>query len=41
MNSIKITDVLKKYTMVIALVLVVAFVYISTDGKSLYAENIK
>ena len=33
MNSIKITDVLKKYTMVIALVLVVAFFNISTDGK--------
>ena len=40
MNSIKITDVLKKYTMVIALVLVVAFFYISTDGKILYAHNI-
>ena len=40
MNSIKITDVLKKYTMVIALVLVVAFFYISTDGKILYAQNI-
>ncbi len=40
MNSIKITDVLKKYTMVIALVLVVAFFYFSTDGKILYAQNI-
>ena len=40
MNSMKITDVLKKYTMVIALVLVVAFFYISTDGKILYAQNI-
>lgn len=36
----KITDSLKKYTMIIALVLVVAFFYWSTGGKILYAQNI-
>lgn len=36
----KITDSLKKYTMIIALVLVVAFFYWSTEGKILYAQNI-
>ena len=36
----KITDSLKKYTMIIALVLVVAFFYWSTECKILYAQNI-
>ena len=40
MEKMKITDSLKKYTMIIALVLVVAFFYWSTDGKILYAQNI-
>lgn len=40
MESTKITASLKKYTMIIALVLVVAFFYWSTDGKILYAQNI-
>ena len=40
MKSVKITDILKKYTMVLALVLVVIIFYITTDGKILYAQNI-
>ena len=40
MEKMKITDSLKKYTMIIALVLVVAFFYWSTGGKILYAQNI-
>ncbi len=40
MGTIKISDVLKKYTMVIALVLVVAFFYFTTGGKILYAQNL-
>ncbi|MCI6713780.1 MAG: sugar ABC transporter permease [Lachnospiraceae bacterium] len=40
MEKMKITDSLKKYTMIIALVLVVAFFYWSTEGKILYAQNI-
>lgn len=32
--------VLKKYTMVLALLIVVAFFYVSTGGKILYAQNI-
>ena len=40
MEKRKITDSLKKYTMIIALVLVVAFFYWSTEGKILYAQNI-
>ncbi len=40
MENTKITASLKKYTMVIALVLVVAFFYWSTEGKILYAQNI-
>ena len=40
MKSIKFQDVLKKYTMVIALVLVLGFFYITTGGKILYAQNI-
>ena len=40
MGNIKIGDVLKKYTMVIALVLIVAFFYWKTDGKILYSQNL-
>ena len=37
MEKMKITDSLKKYTMIIALVLVVAFFYWSTEGAGGYA----
>ena len=40
MSGIKITDVLKKYSMVIALVLVIIFFQIATGGKILFAQNI-
>lgn len=40
MEKMKIRDSLKKYTMVIALILVIAFFYWSTEGKILYAQNI-
>lgn len=40
MEKMKITASLKKYTMIIALVLVIAFFYWSTEGKILYAQNI-
>ena len=40
MKNIKIADILKKYTMVFALVLVAAFFFFSTDGKILYPQNI-
>lgn len=40
MKSIKLLDVLKKYSMVIALILVIIFFQISTGGKILYAQNI-
>ena len=40
MKSIKILDILKKYTMVIALVLVLIFFYITTGGKILFAQNV-
>ena len=40
MENMKITASLKKYTMIIALVLVIAFFYWSTEGKILYAQNI-
>lgn len=40
MENTKITASLKKYTMIIALVLVIAFFYWSTGGKILYAQNI-
>ncbi len=40
MKSIKILDILKKYTMVFALVLVLIFFYITTGGKILFAQNI-
>lgn len=39
MGDIKLADVLKKYTMVIALVLVIGFFYWQTGGKILYAQN--
>lgn len=40
MGGVKITDILKKYTMVIALILVVAFFYWKTGGKILLPQNI-
>lgn len=40
MKSIKIADVLKKYTMVIALALVILFFHINTGGKILFAQNV-
>lgn len=40
MEKTKITASLKKYTMMIALVLVIIFFYWGTDGKILYAQNI-
>ena len=40
MKSIKLSELLKKYTMVIALVLVVIFFSVTTQGKILYAQNI-
>lgn len=40
MEKIKITDILKKYTMVIALILVIVFFQIGTGGKILFAQNI-
>ena len=38
--NLKVLDVLKKYTMVFALVVVVIFFFIQTDGKILYSQNI-
>lgn len=40
MENTKILASLKKYTMVIALILVIAFFYWSTEGKILYAQNL-
>ncbi len=40
MANIKITDILKKYTMVIALILVLIFFQIGTGGKILFAQNV-
>ena len=40
MEKIKIADILKKYTMVIALILVIIFFQIGTEGKILFAQNI-
>ena len=40
MGKKSIGDILKKNTMIIALVLVVLFFYWSTGGKILYAQNI-
>ena len=40
MENIKIADVLKKYTMVIALILVIIFFQVGTEGKILFAQNI-
>ena len=40
MNNSKLTEFIKKYTMIIVLVLVVAFFAIETDGKLLMPQNI-
>ncbi len=40
MKSIKLTEVLKKYSMVIALVLVIIFFQVATQGKILFAQNV-
>jgi putative multiple sugar transport system permease protein len=40
MGNRKLADALKKNTMLIALVLVVVFFYVTTGGKILYAQNI-
>ena len=40
MANIKIADILKKYTMVIALILVIIFFQVGTEGKILFAQNI-
>lgn len=40
MKSVKLSALLKKYVMVIALVLVIIFFTITTEGKILYAQNI-
>ena len=39
-NSIRVSAILKKYTMVIALVVVFIFFTALTGGKMLYAQNI-
>ena len=38
--SIKIQDILKKYTMVFALIAVAIFFYVTTEGKILLPQNI-
>lgn len=40
MSSAKVMEIVKKYTMVFALVLVIAFFYIQTGGKALYPQNL-
>jgi putative multiple sugar transport system permease protein len=40
MGKVKITDILKKYTMVFALVIIIAFFYWRTGGKILLPQNI-
>lgn len=40
MSKVKISDVLKKYTMVFALIIVIAFFWWQTDGKILFPQNI-
>ncbi|MDO4966276.1 MAG: sugar ABC transporter permease [Lachnospiraceae bacterium] len=40
MGNVKITDVLKKYTMTIALVVVIIFFSVTTKGTILYPQNI-
>jgi len=40
MGNIKVADILKKYTMVIALILVIVFFQVGTEGKILFAQNI-
>ncbi len=38
--SIKLLDIIKKYTMVLALIAVVIFFYVATSGKILFPQNI-
>ncbi len=40
MDKIKVSDIFKKYTMIIALILVILFFQIGTGGKILFAQNI-
>jgi len=40
MNKAKAMDALKKYTMIIALLLIVVFFAVNTNGKILFAQNI-
>ncbi len=40
MDNIKVKDIFKKYTMIIALILVILFFQIGTGGKILFAQNI-
>ena len=40
MDNIKVKDIFKKYTMIIALILVILFFQIGTGGKILIAQNI-
>lgn len=40
MDKIKIADILKKYTMIIALILVIVFFQIATGGTILLAQNV-
>ncbi len=40
MEKVRVADTLKKYTMPIALVLILAFFYWQTDGKILFPQNI-
>ena len=40
MEKAKVADFMKKYTMILALVLVVVFFSISTSGKLLMPQNI-
>ncbi len=40
MGSVTLKDTLKKYTMVIALVIIIGIFYVGTDGKILLSQNI-
>lgn len=40
MKTVKFSEIIKKYTMVIALVLVIVFFSITTQGKILFAQNV-
>ena len=40
MDNIKVKDIFKKYTMIIALILVILFFQMGTGGKILFAQNI-